>query len=209
MDRNEFEKLTALQQIEHFNKLLSENISNNKICDTIGIPRTTLRDRFKKAGYKFDTKEKCYKSVTNETPTNDVSNTKVTPSKNIPNPNPILPQENKDQYKNETIIPIENLNQIMDIVNFKNDLVELINLKQDIKETIDAVKKYEFEKNIIDIPDLKIDFSKMNGEIRSRSFKVYDDVIEKFLNFAKKNNSFKQQDLLAQAMIEFIERYDR
>lgn len=201
MDRREFEKLDVLDQIDYFNKMLYDNISNNKLCEMIGIPRTTIRDRFNKAGYKFDMKEKCYKSITSKLLSNNISNTKVTPEEKLIDIKPIL--------SNAAPIYMENLDQIMDIVNFKNDLIELINLKKEIKETIDTVKKYEFEKDVIDIPDIKIDLSKLSGVIKNRSFKVYEDVLEKFLDFAKKNNNFKQQDLLSQAMIEFIERYDR
>lgn len=198
MDRREFEMLDVLDQIDYFNKMLYDNISNNKLCEMIGIPRTTIRDRFNKAGYKFDMKEKCYKSITTNLLHNNESNSKVTPIKKVLDIKPSV-----------TPIPMENLNQIMDIVNFKSDLIELINLKKEIKETIETVKKYEFEKDIIDIPDIKIDSSKLSGPLKNRSFKVYEDVLEKFLDFAKKNNNFKQQDLLSQAMVEFIERYNR
>ncbi|SHH43071.1 hypothetical protein [Tepidibacter thalassicus] len=47
MDRNEFNELDILNQIEYFNKKLKENLSISKICKNIGIARTTVTDRFK------------------------------------------------------------------------------------------------------------------------------------------------------------------
>ncbi|SHH55534.1 hypothetical protein [Tepidibacter thalassicus] len=197
MDRKEFDNLDTLEQVEYFNKKLKENLSISKICKNIGIARTTVTDRFKRAGFKFDKNKKCYKSITNELPQkSDKSNTFVTPSERTENNGNIISQEN-------------NLNQIVDIINLKNDILELVSLKQEIKNTIEAVKKYEFKNNVIDIPELKIDFSKMTGQIKNRSFKVYEDILKKFLKFAKENKKFKQQDLLSQAMLEFIERYDK
>lgn len=210
LDRNEFDELDILNQIEYFNKKLIKGLSISKICKNIGIARTTVTDRFKRAGFKFDKNKKCYESNTNELPQkSDKSNTFVTPSERTENTKNIITQENNYNNENTQLINRNNLNQIVDIINFKNDILELVDLKQEIKNTIEAVKKYEFESNVIDIPELKIDFSKMNGQIKNRSFKVYEEVLEKFLKFAKKNSNFKQQDLLSQAMLEFIERYDR
>lgn len=210
MDRKEFDKLDVLEQIDYFNQKLKEVSSISKLCESIGIPSSTVRDRFKRAGFKYDQNKKCYESNTLETLSkSDKSNTLVTPSERTEKTKDIISQEDNYSAENTKLIQANDLKQISDIMNFKNDILELIDLKQEIKSTIEAVKKYEFESNVIDIPELKIDFVKMEGSIKNRSFKVYEDILEKFLKFAKKNSNFKQQDLLAQAMVEFVERYDR
>ena len=94
-------------------------------------------------------------------------------------------------------------------MQFKNDLLDLAKIKKDILNTIDIVKKYELEKDIIDIVDIKIDSNKMTCDIKTRSFKIYSDILDKFLEFTKKHPDIKQQDILSQFILEGIERYKR
>ena len=52
MNKEEFNKLEVMDQIEYINHKLKET-SLTKICDEVGIARSTIRGRFKKLGYEL------------------------------------------------------------------------------------------------------------------------------------------------------------
>ena len=52
MNKEEFNKLEVMDQIEYINQKLKET-SLTKICDEVGIARSTIRGRFKKLGYEL------------------------------------------------------------------------------------------------------------------------------------------------------------
>lgn len=199
MNRQEFDTLDIYKQIDYFNTQMALGLSQAKICEQINLPKSTWRDRLKRVGYKLDQDNKCYRSVT--TSINNVENTYntiVTPPK--PVDIPIF-------YENS--LPDSVTTSTLEILKFKSDLLELAQMKKDILSTIDIVKKYELEKDIIDIVDIKIDSDKMTGDIKTRSFKIYSDVLDKFLEFTKKHPDLKQQDILSQFILEGIQRYNR
>lgn len=195
MNRQEFDTLDIYKQIDYFNRKMSLGLSQAKICEIIGLPKSTWRDRLKKVDYKLDQENKCYRSVASFT---KINNTIVTPSKIV------------DITKlHDNILSDSVTSSTLEILQFKNDLLELAQIKKDIFNTIDIVKKYELEKDIIDIVDIKIDSDKMTGDIKTRSFKIYSDVLDKFLEFTKKHPDLKQQDILSQFILEGIQRYNR
>jgi len=62
-------------------------------------------------------------------------------------------------------------------------------------------------KNLIEIPELKINSKVLGETVITKTFKVSEKAVKKFLEFAEKHPQFKHQDLLGTAMIEFVERY--
>ena len=48
MDREEFDKLEVLDQVEYINNQLENNKSIASVCKDLKIGRSTIRDRFKK-----------------------------------------------------------------------------------------------------------------------------------------------------------------
>lgn len=199
MNRQEFDTLDIYKQIDYFNTQMSLGLSQAKICEKINLPKSTWRDRLKKVGYKLDQNTKCYRSVTHSIINDEnIYNTIVTPT---PTLDMTLFQDNH--------MPDSVTTSTLEILKFKNDLLELAQIKKDILDTIDIVKKYELEKDIIDIVDIKIDSNKMTGDIKTRSFKIYSDVLDKFLEFTKKHSDLKQQDILSQFLLEGIQKYNR
>lgn len=195
MNRQEFDTLDIYKQIDYFNSKMALGLSQAKICEFINLPKSTWRDRLKKVDYKLDQENKCYRSVTSQT---RINNTTVTPNEiiDITSVHDSIPQDSVTA-------------STLEILQFKNDLLELAQIKKDILNTIDIVKKYELEKDIIDIVDIKIDSNKMTGDIKTRSFKIYSDVLDKFLEFTKNHPDLKQQDILSQFILEGIQRYNR
>lgn len=196
MNRQEFDALDIYKQIDYFNTEMSLGLSQSKICEKISLPKSTWRDRLKKVNYKLDQENRCYRSVTSHP--KSIDNTTVTPNEII------------DIATFQDSIPQDSVTtSTLEILQFKNDLLELAQIKKDILNTIDIVKRYELEKDIIDIVDIKIDSTKMTGDIKTRSFKIYSDILDRFLEFTKKHNDLKQQDILSQFILEGIQRYNR
>lgn len=196
MNRQEFDALDIYNQIDYFNSKMTLGLSQAKICELINLPKSTWRDRLKKVGYKLDQESRCYRSVTNKT--KNINNTIVTPTETVNLP------AFQDSLTLDSVTT-----STLEILKFKSDLLELAQMKKDILSTIDIVKKYEFEKDIIDIVDLKIDSNKMTGDIKTRSFKIYSDILDRFLEFNKKHPDLKQQDILSQFILEGIQKYNR
>lgn len=67
MDRKEFDKMELLEQVQYFNNLLAEGKTIRDIAEGIGIARSTIRDRFKKIGYKYNKKNNIYTKNTDIT----------------------------------------------------------------------------------------------------------------------------------------------
>lgn len=56
MKKEEFNKLDIMDQVEYINNNLKNN-TLTKICEEIGVSRSTIRDRFSRYGYLFDKAE--------------------------------------------------------------------------------------------------------------------------------------------------------
>ena len=54
MTKEEFNKLEVLEQLEYVNNLLAEGKSLRIISGSLGMSKTTFRDRFTKIGYIYD-----------------------------------------------------------------------------------------------------------------------------------------------------------
>lgn len=90
--------------------------------------------------------------------------------------------------------------------NMKSD-IEII--KQQISLLFDKYKEDEIRKeNIIEVPKIDLENYDLQGEIGSRSFKTYKYVLDRFKEFCKKRNE-SQKDLIAIALLEFIQKYNR
>jgi hypothetical protein len=74
-----------------------------------------------------------------------------------------------------------------------NEFKELLSLTGDLKEMVGWYKK-QVNTNIIDVPELNINNTKLDGE-----------VVTKFAEDRNKN----QKDLISLAILEFIDKYKR
>ncbi|WP_434291801.1 hypothetical protein [Clostridium botulinum] len=90
--------------------------------------------------------------------------------------------------------------------NMKSD-IEMI--KDQINLLFDKYREDEVRKeNIIEVPKIDLENYDLQGEIGSRSFKTYKYVLDNFKDFCKKRNE-SQKDLIAIALLEFIQKYNR
>jgi hypothetical protein len=194
MLKEEFEKLSIDKQIVYINSQLGLK-SFRKLSEELNIPRSTLQRRIKKGGYKLDSKQNKY-IVDNQYKTieNILENQYDSTEKSISNQysNNIL----KNQYKTtEKSIENQYTNQ---------ELKELLDMKKKLKQII---KWFDNEKGAIKDNKLTIEFEKFEGNAVSRTFVVYENILNDYKKFCNNNKKFKKQDILSQALYEFLERY--
>lgn len=190
-----FKELPLKQQVEFINKeLKNSNISLKKVCQKFGLNKKKLNDKFSKVGYEYNAEDRAYTKVVLIQKSNksiiDIEHKEIEASKPV--------EEN---------LNILDTNRLRNIENALKEVKELIEIKEEIKEVI---QKYNKDKNVIDIvgkQELKIDFSKFEGEVKGRYVKVYGNINEDWIKFCKKNKQFNIQDLYSLALLEFMEKY--
>jgi len=85
-----------------------------------------------------------------------------------------------------------------------DELSELVPLKNKIIELLAWYDELKSQKGLI---ELKLDKKKFNDKITVRSFRIYNTILKKFEIFANEHSQYKNQDLVSQALLEFIEKY--
>lgn len=86
--------------------------------------------------------------------------------------------------------------------------LEIIRLSKEQKYNLfEILQKYAAQKEgLSSTAEININHPKLTGEISTRSFRTYGSVLDEFAEFCKGKKE-QQKDLMALAMIEFIERY--
>ena len=164
------------------------NKSNTKVGKIKSNKSTTLVGKAKKQG----SDKKPTKVLKEADPVSNKSNTKVGT------------QENKGLNESVTFVESKELQLFKNPNNFKA-FEEILNMKSKMAEVIDWYEKKQ--KNVIEIPELKINARALHGNLILKTYKLYESAIKKITDFIEKHPQFKQQDIISQALIEFAEKY--
>ena len=87
-------------------------------------------------------------------------------------------------------------------------LTSLINNYDDMNNKLNEMYdwyKLQSSNKVVQAEKFKVD--DFEGEIVVRSYKLYEPIQKEFLDFCKKNNKYKVQDILCQFIKEGIEKY--
>lgn len=195
MNKTEFNSLDIMEQIEYINKSLLNGNTLTNICKSIGIGRSTIRDRFEKVSYKYNKSINQYESIIE-----------------IIEAETIAPAGANEPIK-EDIKPFvqESSNLVVGTELYKNNeiLINMINNYDDnlskLNELYDWYKLQSSNK-VVQTEKFKVD--DFEGDIVVRSYKLYEPIQREFLEFCKKNNKYKVQDILSQALKEFLDKYN-
>ena len=195
MNKTEFNSLEVMEQIEYINKSLLEGNTLTNICKSIGIGRSTIRDRFKKVSYEYNKSINQYESIVEIIETETIAPAGA----NKPTKEDIKPfvQESSnlvvgtELYKNNEIL-INMINNYDDNLSKLNELYDWYKLQSSNK--------------VVQTEKFKVD--DFEGDIVVRSYKLYEPIQREFLEFCKKNNKYKVQDILSQALKEFLDKYN-
>ncbi|MCB2356892.1 hypothetical protein [Clostridium estertheticum] len=116
--------------------------------------------------------------------------------------------KNQDVYQVTTESkPKEIQNISKDKFQIPSEFKEILSLTGDLKEMLSWYKK-QTNTNIIELPELNINNPKLDGEVVTRSFKMYKEIAEDFSCFADSRKE-TQKDLISLALVEFINKYRR
>lgn len=184
MNKTEFNSLEVLEQIEYINKSLLEGNTLTNICKSIGIGRSTIRDRFKKVSYEYNKSINQYESIVEIIEAETIAPAGA----NKPIKEDVKPfvQESSnlvvgtELYKNNEIL-INMINNYDDNLSKLNELYDWYKL-QSSNKVVEAKTK-------MDIPDY-------NDDVVVRSYKLYVSTHKRFTEFCKANNKYKVQDIL-------------
>ena len=190
MNKTEFNNLDVLEQIEYINKsLLGDNTLTN-ICKNIGIGRSTIRDRFKKVSYEYNKATNQYESIVEiiEAETVAPAGANEPIKENI---KPVIQQSSNKVVRTDNEILTSLINNYDDMNNKLNEMYNWYKLQSSNK--------------VVQTEKFKVD--DFEGDIVVRSYKLYEPIQREFLEFCKKNNKYKVQDILSQFIKEGLEKY--
>ena len=216
--------LEVLSQLEYINTELTKKNTLSEICKSVGIGRTTIRDRFLKERYSFNKTNNRYEYDKNiikvlkkqakgqmvffeDTPQN------ITSIAGDSNKKPLQPNKSVDiiseklQPKSVAKINTE-VQGLDDFNNIKNNLLDLVQNKDDLMEML---KNYKSNINIIDVPQLDINTlpQDLQKNITTKSVKLYSPIYNSFDRLCKAYSSIKKQDLISLALFEFTNKYKK
>lgn len=102
-----------------------------------------------------------------------------------------------------------NIKELSDIDYLNNRMNELESMIIDIQLEMKRgeMKPGEMEQCIGKVSDINILDAELTGELKVKSFKVYTNVLDKFIEFSKTCKSIKKQDLTSQALLEYIKNH--
>ena len=184
MTRKEFDKLKVLDQIEYINKSLLGGYTVTGICNYIGIGRSTIRDRFEKVGYKYNKTINQYETIV------EVIETEPEPIKEAIEP--VIQESSNLVVETDSDILTTIINNYDDNMNKLNEMYNWYKLQSSNK--------------VVETEKFKVD--DFEGDIVVRSYKLYEPIQKDFLEFCKRNNKYKVQDILSQALKEFLDKYN-
>ena len=103
------------------------------------------------------------------------------------------------------VLPKNNVVDMQLTPQLKQNIMNIAQAAPGLMEMLDWYHKKH--KNVIEIPELKINSKALGEAIITKTFKISEKAVKKFIEFAEKHPHFKHQDLLGMALIEFVEKY--
>jgi len=190
MNKTEFNKLEVMEQIQYINKRLIEDNTVTKVCEFIGIARSTISDRFKTVGYKYNKAINQYESIVE-----------------IIEAETIAPAGESEPIK-EDIKPIIQESSNLVVGTDNEILTSLINNYDDMNNKLNEMYnwyKLQSSNKVVQAEKFRVD--DFEGDIVVRSYKLYESIQKEFLDFCKRNNKYKVQDILSQFIKEGLDKY--
>lgn len=205
-----FEKLIFISleinknTIANKSKTKEERISTDKFIRQLGFNRKnysfTIKDtaiKYNKSTFLYDVPEAS--PYNNKATNNDI----VTFETNKQQSNIKVTKEHEQQSNHKVTTaeyPITNLKTL------PVELRKMINQSEEIDEMLYWYRHHKDDDKIIEIPEIDINNKNLEGDLMVRSFKTYIKVLDKFALFCKDKKEM-QKDLIALALVEFMDRY--
>lgn len=180
MNKEQFTALELEQQVEYVNGLLEQGDTVENIRMTLGVGKNYIGTNFKKGGYVKDKVTKLYIKVGQE----NINTTNTT----------ALNKANKKVIKDKQSINNTKLleNRIESLERQIKGIMAILETTNNTNTTVAT--------NEIEIKTFK-------GEKVARSYKVNIEVQKQFKAFCKAHSEYEVGDILANAMLEFMNKY--
>ena len=203
MDRKEFDKISIEEQVKYINKELYNGCTLTKVCSLIGIGRSTVRDRFKKIGQRYDGSINRY--------VRDNSNTSLTSDNGKTEMSCDEDKTIVSQDKEQAIIKYrDSSNTLVTDKKVMKNLLELSNNHDKIMEVLNWFESDRDKTNVIEVSEgIKIDLPQEKDTEFRKTVRLNGVVWKQFSEFCKEHGEFKQKDLHSQALLEYIEKYKK
>ena len=99
----------------------------------------------------------------------------------------------------------KDLNEVNNTINTNVLFEKIKGLERQMKDLNEEVNKLKIESKEIGFNE--IDIRALEGETVSRCYRLNKEVQKEFSKFCKRNSSYKVQDILGTALLEFMEKY--
>lgn len=183
MNKDEFLKLDIKDKIEFINTKRREGFSSKEIRNSLQISEKRFQKLIKDANYVFSQKDKIY--ILNEESLNN---------RNYES-NAIVVGKEKD-YKSSEIVVTN---------NEYTKLISMLNNIDDMNSKLEEMYKwYTLQTNVVEPIELKID--KFDDIVVTRSYKIYNEIQKEFADYCK-SQPYRTQDIISQALREFLQKY--
>ncbi|MDY2736532.1 hypothetical protein [Intestinibacter sp.] len=181
--------------INYINKLLEEGKTVKEIREILGIGEKSFQKQIKKLNYKYNQKMKRYE------PISEVLNTSLTNNSN----NEIKELKRANDKDMIFDIPGE-----MEPEAFKKNIISLAMNYEKIKKMLDDYEHiFSIQNNDIVEVQTGIKIDDPGDEVERTTVRVGKNILKKWNEFCDRNKQFSKKDLLGQAMLEFIQKYDK
>ena len=177
MTGEQFKALGLEQQVEYINELLQEGNTVDNIRMALGVGKNYIGNNFSKGGYKKDRATGLYIKAGAETNINTNTTNKKAQKLN----NKALGGGNSSNNSNSLEVRVNSLE----------------------KQIEGIMAMLETNKNNTTELNIKV----FEGEKVARSYKINIEVQKQFKAFCKAHSEYEVGDILANAMLEFMNKY--
>ncbi|MCB2313244.1 hypothetical protein LGL55_18445 [Clostridium tagluense] len=215
----EIAKALNKNTIANKGRIKEEKISTDKfIKNTFDINRKDYIETTKGTGIGYNRSTFLYDILEKvaEKEEKKSSNTIVTPIENK-DVAQMLPSNYQETFleklqSNTKATPVKEHDNNKSVV-LKTQVIEAVKttIKMEYPEIEEMIQWYKNQKgneNIIDVPEIDLNNPMLKGEVINRSVKTYKIALDEFVEFCKEQKE-TQKDLIALALVEFVNKYRR
>ena len=186
MNKEEFNALTIEEQVEYINAQLAL-VSLNRIGNTLGISESTIRDRFKREGYKRQGKS--FMKLGTTEPTKENIKPRA-PKKNTTTTSNTKAQEHTQNNKSMKVLEkkVESLEKELESIKAILNTITTSATNTVNTNNTKAIKKYE-------------------GDGVARSYRVNEEVQKQWKVFCKSHSEYRVSDLISNALEEYMNSF--
>lgn len=180
MDKTAFNKLKLQEQVQYINDQLVLGLSVTKVCESIGIDRSTVRKRFKNGGYTFNKDLNLYEGD-------------------------ILTEENIKEIASKPIKKPQKVRTIADDMIALEDRIRA--LEKQMRALENKVDTQAINTgNTTNANATELELLEFDADTVTRAYRLYEDVQKEFKIFCKKHSEHKVQDIISTALVEFMNK---